>query len=397
MTSSTWLDIAVLLVALLAATSGWRQGAVASALAFLGVVLGAVAGILIAPHVLVHVNEGRGRVLVGVLLIVTLVIIGEVAGMVLGRAARSGMHSPTARGVDSSVGAVLQMVAVLAAAWLLAVPLTASSQPEIAAAVRGSKVLAKVNAVAPEWMRELPSEFSALLDTSGLPDVIGPFGRTPITRVDPPDASVLESPIARNLEQSVLRIRGVAPSCQRALEGSGFIVAPERVMTNAHVVAGTTGVTVDTEGKEPLEAKVVLFDPSVDIAILEVPGLTGRVLEFADQPAQTGDNSIVLGYPGGGPYTASAARVRETLDLKGPNIYRSGTVEREVYTVRGSIRQGNSGGPLVAEDEKVLGVVFGAAVDNSDTGFVLTKTEVADQLASATQLSAPVETGSCIL
>jgi S1-C subfamily serine protease len=396
MTSSNWLDIGVLLVALLAATSGWRQGAVASALAFLGVVLGAVAGILIAPHVLVHVDEGRARVLVGVLLIVTLVIVGEVAGMVLGRAARSGMHSPAARAIDSSVGAVLQAVAVLVAGWLLAVPLTASSQPAVAAAVRGSTVLSKVDEVAPEWMRRLPSEFSALLDTSGLPDVIGPFGRTPITSVEPPDPSVLESPIARTLQDSVLRIRGTAPSCQRALEGSGFVVAPERVMTNAHVLAGTTEVAVDT-ADGPLAAQVVLFDPSVDIAILAVPGLTAPVLSWAPEPARTGADAIVLGYPGGGPYTASAARVRETLDLTGPNIYRSDTVEREVYTVRGSIRQGNSGGPLVDSQGRILGVVFGAAVDNSDTGFVLTENEVSKQLEMAPSATAIVETGACIL
>ncbi|MFH5209462.1 MarP family serine protease [Antrihabitans sp. NCIMB 15449] len=396
MTSSNWLDIGVLLIALLAATSGWRQGAVASALAFLGVVLGAVAGILIAPHVLVHVDEGRARVLVGVLLIVTLVIVGEVAGMVLGRAARSGMHSPAARAIDSSVGAVLQAVAVLVAGWLLAVPLTSSSQPAVAAAVRGSAVLSKVDEVAPDWMAQLPKEFSALLDTSGLPDVIGPFGRTPITSVEPPDPSVLESPIARTLQDSVLRIRGTAPSCQRALEGSGFVVAPERVMTNAHVLAGTTEVAVDT-ADGPLAAQVVLFDPSVDIAILAVPGLTAPVLSWAPEPARTGADAIVLGYPGGGPYTASAARVRETLDLTGPNIYRSDTVEREVYTVRGSIRQGNSGGPLVDSQGRILGVVFGAAVDNSDTGFVLTENEVSKQLEMAPSATAIVETGACIL
>ncbi len=396
MTGSAWLDIGVLLVALLAASSGWRQGAVASALAFLGVVLGAVAGILIAPHILVHVDEGRTRVLAGVLLIVTLVIIGEVAGMVLGRAARSGMHSPAARAVDSVIGAGLQAVAVLVAAWLLAVPLTTSSQPDVAAAVRGSQVLAKVDEVAPEWMRQLPKEFSALLDTSGLPDVIGPFGRTPITTVEPPDPSVLASPVAAALQSSVLRIRGVAPSCQRALEGSGFVVAPERVMTNAHVIAGTSGVSVDT-ADGPLDAQVVLFDPAVDIAILAVPGLREPVVTFAPQPARTGENAIVLGYPGGGPYTASAARVRETLDLTGPNIYRSATVEREVYTVRGSIRQGNSGGPLVDDQGRVLGVVFGAAIDNSDTGFVLTNSEVSKQISLAEQVDVTVETGACIL
>ena len=124
MTGSRWVDIAIVLVALIAATSGWRQGAVASALAFVGVILGAVAGILLAPHLLVHVTEGKLRILAGISLIVVLVIIGEVAGMVLGRAARSGMHSPTARSVDSVIGAGLQAVAVVVAAWLLAIPLS---------------------------------------------------------------------------------------------------------------------------------------------------------------------------------------------------------------------------------------------------------------------------------
>lgn len=405
MTSSNWLDIGVVLVAVLAASSGWRQGAVASALAFTGVVLGAVAGILIAPHVLQHVDEGRSRVLVGVLLIVTLVIIGEVAGMVLGRAARSSMRNPVARTVDSTVGAALQLVAVLVAAWLLAVPLTASSQPQVAAAVRGSNVLSKVDEVAPDWMRGLPNEFRSFLDTSGLPDVIPRFRRTPITSVEPPDASVLSSPVARDLQQSVVRIKGIAQSCQRALEGSGFVVAKDRVMTNAHVLAGTSGVTVDT-ADGPLDAQVVLFDPTVDIAILAVPNLTvevdgqqvrGKVLNFADKLADTGDDAIVLGYPGGGPYTASAARVRERIDLSGPNIYRTGNVEREVYTVRGQIRQGNSGGPLVDEKEQVLGVVFGAAVDDKETGFVLTKSAVEQQLAQAPVLTETVPTGDCIV
>ncbi|RQM35294.1 MarP family serine protease [Rhodococcus ruber] len=395
MTPSGWIDLLILLVVLVAASSGLRQGAVASALAFLGVVLGAVAGILIAPHVLVHVEEGRMRILAGIALIVVLVIIGEVAGMVLGRAARSNMHSPVARGVDSVVGAGLQAVAVLVAAWLLAIPLTASSQPEISAAVRGSRVLSTVDVLAPDWLRGIPKEFSALLDTSGLPDVIGPFGRTPVAEVEPPDPSVLASPVALDLHPSVLRINGIAPTCQRALEGSGFVVAPERVMTNAHVVAGTSAVSVQTLGGA-LDAEVVLFDPAVDVAILSVPGLDVAPLEFAPAPADSGQDALVLGYPGGGPYTASAARIRETLDLQGPDIYRSGTVEREVYTVRGSIRQGNSGGPLVDEQGRVLGVVFGAAVDNSDTGFVLTAAEVSSQLALADDSFAAVATGTCI-
>ncbi|MFC8179410.1 MULTISPECIES: acid resistance serine protease MarP [Nocardiaceae] len=396
MTGSTWVDIIVLGVALLAASSGWRQGAVASAMAFLGVVLGAVAGILIAPHVLVHVDGSRMRVLVGIGLIVALVIIGEVSGMVLGRALRSGMHSRSARSVDSVIGAGLQAVAVLAAAWLLAIPLTSSSQPDVASAVRGSTVLGKVDDVAPGWLREVPKEFSALLDTSGLPDVIGPFGRTPVANVDVPDPALQASPVVDQLHESVLKISGVAPSCQKALEGSGFVVAPELVMTNAHVVAGTDGVTVDSLGTV-LDADVVLFDPEEDVAILRVPGLQAPVLNFAPDPAVSGESAIVLGYPGGGPYTASPARVREVLNLNGPDIYRTGTVERQVYTVRGTVRQGNSGGPLVTENGQVLGLVFGAAVDDPDTGFVLTAAEIADELAQSMNAPVPVGTGACIV
>ncbi|WFR72505.1 MarP family serine protease [Prescottella defluvii] len=196
-------------------------------------------------------------------------------------------------------------------------------------------------------------------------------------------------------DQRVADPRG-GPSCQKALEGSGFVVGPERVMTNAHVVAGTSTVSVDTENG-PLDARVVVFDPAVDVAILDVPGLRAAPLSFAPKQARTGDDAIVLGYPGGGPYTASAARIREVLDLRGPDIYRSGTVEREVYTVRGSIRQGNSGGPLVDEQGRVLGVVFGAAVDDSDTGFVLTANEVSKQLEQANGSTAAVGTGVCIV
>ncbi|MBF6333927.1 MarP family serine protease [Nocardia transvalensis] len=396
MSSSAWLDLAVVIIALLAASSGWRQGAVASALAFLGVVLGAVAGILIAPHILIHVSEGRKRVLVGVVLIVALVIVGEVAGMVLGRAARSGMRHPFTRSVDSVVGAALQCVAVLVTAWLLALPLASSSQPAIAAAVNGSRVLSDVNQVAPNWLRKVPNEFSKLLNTSGLPDVIGPFGRAPIAAVEPPDPSVLQSPVALNLQFSVLRIRGVAPSCQRQLEGTGFVVAPERIMTNAHVVAGTTTVAVDT-ARGSLDATVVLFDPNKDVAILDVPGLNASVIPLASTPAKSSESAIVLGYPGGGQYTASAARVRETLDLTGPNIYKNGTVTREVYTIRGRVQAGNSGGPLVDTDGEVLGMVFGAATTDEDTGYVLSLNEVQPDLVAAANASGPVPTGECVL
>ncbi|MCK5755062.1 MAG: MarP family serine protease, partial [Mycobacterium sp.] len=346
MTGSGWVDLIVVVIALLAAASGFRQGAVASALAFLGVVLGAVAGILLAPHVISNFEDRTTRLLVGVVLLVGLIIIGEVSGMILGRVARSGIRSRGVRRVDSVIGSMLQVVAVLIAAWLLAIPLSSSAETQVSTAVRGSKVLTGVDALAPQWLRDLPKDFSALLDNSGLPQVIGPFGRTPVAEVGPPDPTVLQLPAVAHVRPSVVKIEGTAPSCRQALEGSGFVVSPERVMTNAHVVAGTRRLTVSSPNGQQLPARVVLFDSDNDIAVLDVPGLTAPALRFADGEAQTGDDAIVLGYPEAGPFAVNAVRVRDKINLSGPDIYRTGQILRQVYTVRGVIRQGNSGGPM---------------------------------------------------
>ncbi len=394
MTSSQWLDLAVLAIAFVAAVSGWRSGALGSLLSFVGVVLGAVAGVLLAPHVVGHVDGPRTKLFVALFLILGLVVIGEIAGVVLGRAVRGAIRNGGLRTVDSVVGVGLQLVAVLVAAWLLATPLTSSDQPNLAAAVRGSRVLSTVNDVAPPWLKRVPTRLSSLLDTSGLPDVLQPFGRTPIVNVDAPNAALANDPVVAATRPSVLKIRGVATSCQKVLEGSGFVVAPNRVMSNAHVVAGSESVTVEAGGKT-YDATVVSYDPNADISILDVPELPSTPLQFDMQEAPTGTDAVVMGYPGGGEFTATPGRIREIIQLNGPDIYHTTTVAREVYTIRGTVRQGNSGGPLIDKDGKVLGVVFGAAVDDAETGFVLTSNEVAKQMAKVANTQR-VSTDTCI-
>lgn len=394
MTSSQWLDLAVLAIAFVAAISGWRSGALGSLLSFVGVILGAVAGVLLAPHVVAHLDGPRTKLFVALFLILGLVVIGEIAGVVLGRAVRGAIRNGALRTFDSVVGVALQLVAVLVAAWLLATPLTSSDQPNLAAAVRGSRVLSTVNDVAPPWLKRVPTRLSGLLSTSGLPDVLPSFGRTPIVNVDVPDAALAADPVVAATRPSVLKIRGVATSCQKVLEGSGFVVAPNRVMSNAHVVAGSESVTVEADGKT-YDATVVSYDPSADISILDVPDLPSTPLQFDMQEAQTGTDAVVMGYPGGGEFTATPGRIREIIQLNGPDIYHTTTVTREVYTIRGTVRQGNSGGPLIDRDGKVLGVVFGAAVDDADTGFVLASNEVAKQMAKVGNTQR-VSTDTCI-
>jgi S1-C subfamily serine protease len=393
-TSSQWLDIAVLVVAFIAAISGWRSGALGSLMSFVGVVLGAIAGVMLAPHIVSHVHSPRAKLFAALFLILALVVIGEVAGVVLGRAVRGAIRNRGIRTVDSIIGVALQLLVVLVAAWLLATPLTSSDQPNLAAAVRGSKVLAEVDKYAPEWLKSVPKRMSTLLSTSGLPEVLQPFGRTPIQAVDAPDASLADSLVVANARPAVVKIRGVAPGCQKVLEGTGFVIAPNRVMSNAHVVAGSDSVSVQAEG-QTYDATVVSYDPNADISILDVPNLPQRPLVFAEQPAKSGTDAVVLGYPGGGDFAATPARVREIIELNGPDIYRTTTVNREVYTIRGTVRQGNSGGPMINRAGQILGVVFGAAVDDNDTGFVLTANEVSRQLAKIGNTN-KVPTGACV-
>jgi S1-C subfamily serine protease len=395
MSCSQWLDIGVLAVAFIAAISGWRSGALGSLLSFVGVLLGAIAGVLLAPHLVAHISAPRAKLFAALFLILGLVVVGEVAGVVLGRAVRGAIHSNSVRFFDSLIGVAVQLVVVLVAAWLLATPLTSSSgQPSLAAAVRGSRVLSQVNDFAPDWLKTVPKRLSALLDTSGLPQMLEPFSRTPVVAVAAPDATLANNPVVAATQPSVVKIRAIAPSCQKVLEGSGFVLSPDRVMTNAHVVAGANSVTVEASGNS-YDATVVSYDPTVDIAILSVPNLPPGPLAFANTPVTSGTEAIVLGYPGGGSFVATPARIRELIELSGPDIYRNATVNREVYTVRASVEQGNSGGPLIDLNGQVLGVVFGAAVDENDTGFVLTAKEVAAQLAHIGDTT-PVATGECV-
>jgi len=359
-----------------------------------GVFLGLLLGFKIAPLLVEQFASPVTKVAFTLAVLVLMVALGETLGVFVGRAVRDRMHIESVRKVDSALGTVVMGLAVLVVAWLVALPLSSAGFPGLAAAVRGSAVLGTVDRVMPDSARRLPTELRRQLHSTGFPDVLSPFSQTPLVEVDPPDPALQASPVVRRLQPSVLKVRGRASSCGRALEGTGFVVAPDRVLTNAHVVAGTDDVGVETaRGLRP--GTVVLYDPDTDIAVIAVPGLGAEPLRFAPEDATSGASAIVLGYPLDGPYQAAEARVRERIELRGPDIYDAHTVQRDVYTIRAMVRSGNSGGPLVDPDGRVLGVVFGAAVDDDDTGFVLTADEVADDLAAAPTRSSPVGTGDC--
>jgi S1-C subfamily serine protease len=395
----SWVDIVVVLLAIAAAISGWRHGLAVAALSFLGVIGGALLGLKIAPLVVGLFQGDTSRVVVSVLIVIALVALGETLGVYLGRALRDRMRLNAVRTVDSTFGAILQALTALVVAWLIALPLATSSNVALSSALRSSRVLSTVDAVMPAPIRALPNELRSMFDASGFPDVLSPFAQTPVAEVPAPNPALVEDPVVQRAKSSVLKIRGRAPSCSRALEGSGFVIGNQRVMTNAHVVAGTSEVSVEVPqsggGSETESARVVYYDAQVDVAILAVPDLDARALPFNFSGAQTGDNAVALGYPLDGPFTSSAAKIRQRIQLRGPDIYDSSTVTRDVYTIRGTVRSGNSGGPLVNPQGQVIGVVFGAAVDQGDTGFVLTADQVRAALDAAPDATSRVSTGSC--
>ena len=183
----------------------------------------------------------------------------------------------------------------------------------------------------------------------------------------------------------MVKVQGVAPSCQRAIEGSGFVISADHILTNAHVVAGVTQQqTVTTTAGTRLLATVVFYDPQVDVAVLYVPGLNLAPLQFPGQ-ANPGDDAVVAGYPLNAQTLQTArARIGGIQNAQGPNIYQTSTVTRQIYEIRAVVESGNSGGPLLSPEGTVDGVVFAAAVGVSDTGFALTAAEVnADARAGA--------------
>ncbi len=395
----SWVDVLVVLMAVVAGVSGWRHGVAVALLSFVGVLGGAILGVQLAPLLAGNVEAKNTQVIVSVVVVVVLVALGETTGVYFGRHIRDRITGERTLAIDSGLGSVVQAATVVLAAWLVALPLTTANVPGLAAEVRGSTVLRAVDSIMPAPARELPADLRAVLDSSGFPDVLSPFAPTPITQVGPPDPTLAGSAVVQQVQDSVLKIRGRAPSCSRQLEGTGFVIGPELVMTNAHVVAGTNETSVEvlnSRGRtRDLPAEVISYDPAVDLAVLYVRGLRAPALDFASEIAAVGDDAVVLGYPLDGPFTSTAAKIRDRIQLRGPNIYDDGEVTREVYTVRAIVQSGNSGGPMIRPDGKVVGVVFGAALDDSETGFVLTAAQVAPTLTRAPTLQREVDTGSC--
>ena len=302
--------------------------------------------------------------------------------------ARSALRLPGLRTIDGLLGAALTACVGLGIAWIIgAVALQSTGSQPLRRDIQRSAILRELNAMLP------PSGpiLNALARIDPLPSVRGPAADVPA-----PPHGILRVPGVRDAERSVVRVVGTA--CGLGIEGSGWVAAPGLVVTNAHVVAGESDTVVQVGGHSPgLPAQVLDFDPHDDIAILRVPGLSATSLKIAPDP-RAGTAAAILGYPLDGPFDAEPGRIGQTQTVSTEDAYGNGPVERSITSLRGLVRPGNSGGPMVDATGAVVATVFAAITGGGDGhpgGFAVPNALVRAQLAKIGPGSAAVATGPC--
>jgi S1-C subfamily serine protease len=385
------LDWCLVLIVVAYALSGYWQGFVTGAFATVGLLLGGVLGIWLAPHLLGDANPSLWVSLAALFVVLVCASFGQAILQYAGTRVRDKITWQPARALDAVGGAVLSVVAVLIVTWMLGVAVSGSRIPGIGPMVRDSTLLTSVNNVMPAEAQGVLRGFDRVVGSSFFPRYLEPFAPERIIEVAPAPGNVVRDPEVQKAELSVFKIRG-NNRCGDGIEGSGFLYSPHRLMTNAHVVAGVTEPKVRV-GTRNLSATVIYYNSDIDVAVLDVD-IDGPVIHF-DTTGAARQPAVVLGYPNDGPFDAQPARIRAQQRLRSPDIYGRGTVTREVFSLRGLVRPGNSGGPLVSRAGNVLGVIFAASVSDKQTGYALTADQVAGAAARGLQASGRVSSGNC--
>ena len=389
------VDLVVIVLVVIAAFGGRRDGLLVRAFGLVGWAAGAGLALLSAEPLAREfglADASGSAPTFGILMIGLGGFLGNFAGVKLGARLRGHLRSTAVRRGDRALGSAFAIVTVLLLAWGVGRIAAFASIPDVTASVHRSRVLAAVNDVLPSSLVNGYDDLTKNLADGNAPRVFGAFSSESILPTEPPDQAVLALPQVQAAMTSVVRVTGTARACNASYEGSGFVYAPNRVMTNAHVVQGIKSPTV-TVGTKQYPATVVLFDERQDVAVLAVPNLPVAALSFTPALAR-GDSAAVLGYPEDGPFDARAARIRargtiNTNDLDG------NPVKRDVLTINALVRHGNSGGPLITTDGTVTGVVFAASTEDSSTGYALTSDDVEPDAMTGASATAAVSTGSC--
>jgi len=390
MQGSAILDVILVILLVSSLVAGYRSGLIGSISGILGLVAGAVAAYFVVPLVPTWVTAAEWRTPASIAAALVLVIIGLTVGESIGLALRRRTPRKL-RGVDRLFGAVIGVAAAAAVMSMVAFSVGALGIPVLTSAIASSGVVRTIDSVTPVPVKSFLAQLRSTVVDDGLPRITDAFGGQSPTL---PEAQ-LDSAALDTAAQSVLRITGNAVACGQSQSGSGFVVAPERVLTNAHVVAGVSEAVVEVPGAGALTGEIVYFDPVDDLALINVPGLTAAPLTLqGNLPVDA--EAVSLGYPFGGPFDSDPARVMSVASVLVADIYGQSPTERSVYTLAADVQQGESGGPLLSVNGQVAGVIFAKAATTANVGYALAMDEVTPVVDQAASLSAAVSSGACI-
>jgi S1-C subfamily serine protease len=383
------IDLAVVVATLIGLANGYRRGFWLSLAQYVGLVIGVLLGATAARSILdyLQITNANARPLGAVLVLVIGGSLGSSIGFAAGepirrKILRAGIHTST----DSVAGAALSAIAVLAMCWFLGLSFSRGPSPEIAQQIQRSTVLRAMDSIAPRPPAFLASVQGILAGVQFPPVFAGLEPNLPAMQIP---ASV-DKPGVNKAAQSVVKVSSLG--CGGLVTGSGFPVGSSYIITNAHVVSGTSSHTVVAPSGATFKATVVLFDPQRDVAVLFVPGYNVTALPFG--PAERGTQGAVIGYPGGGPERVEPAVVNGSVTAEGRDIYNRNLVTRQVYVMQASVHPGNSGGPLVDLQGRVLGLVFATSASNPNQAYALTDDEISPDVRDAQSNPSPKDTSS---
>jgi S1-C subfamily serine protease len=385
------LDILIVLLLVLSAVNGYRRGAVLQLTAYAGLLLGLVAGALLAPVAAGFVTSPLAQAGVALSTLLVMAAIGDALGWLVGSKIWVIARRSVLRTFDSVAGSIVAVVAVLVTVWFIGLNLANGPVPELSRQIRGSAVVRTIDDTLPRPPSLLAS-MRQLLNRFGFPEIFADLPPAPAGPVKAPTEGEAAQ-AADAARDSTVRILGKA--CGAIHEGSGFVVAPRYVVTNAHVVAGMAAPQVQLQNGGSQAGVTVLFDARLDIAVLRVATAPGPTLALDEDEEDRGTGGAVLGYPGGGSLDIEAAAVRRSLHAVGRDIYGESVVQRDVYELQTLVRPGNSGGPFVLTDGSVAGVVVAASTTDTRIGYAITSPQVVPLVQKATGRTAAVSTGGC--
>lgn len=390
MTESLILDVLLVLMLLGYIVYGFRNGLSRSIFTIAGIIAGIIAAFFLAPVVANLVPIPFLRLGITIAVAIGFVAIGHWLGSAIGRWIRRGiLHSPLS-GIDRVLGAIVTGVVAALVASMVSFSVGQLGVPVLSRAISGSTFLRIVNTLTPDPVEAFLAQVRGAVTDRGIPLFTGAIEGTPtIPQIDTGSGALNAA------AQSVVRITGNAYACGVSQSGSGFVVYDDRVVTNAHVVAGVTEPVIETLSGQSLTGTIVYFDPIDDLAVIAVPGLDAAALPLGASLAATTDAAFE-GYPYGGPFTSGAANVISVSSPAVPDIYGTSRAQREVYTLAADVREGNSGGPLLTLDGSVAGVVFARSGDTANVGYAMTMTELEPVTNQAAGLTETVSSGNCI-